>query len=126
VTVPARILIVDDDPIVGQTFSRMLGVSGYDVDVVLSAEAGLEHAGQRVPDAILMDMRMPVMDGAGLLARVRRDEKLREVPVAVITGDHFLSDEALDQLRAYGATIRFKPLMMNDLLALVRGLLAGK
>lgn len=123
--VPAKVLIVDDDPVVGQTFARMLAVSGYDVSVVHSVDAALEAAHTTLPDVILTDLRMPMVDGMGLLTRVRRDERLREVPIAVVTGDHFLSDDVMTDLRAYGATIRFKPLFMSDLLELVSGLLGA-
>lgn len=122
-TAKAHVLIVDDDSIVGQTFSRMLSVSGYEVTVVRSVDDALESASSRVPDVILTDLRMPMVDGMGLLTRVRRDARLREVPVAIVTGDHFLSDEFVGELRAYGAAVRFKPLFMTDLLCLVEGLL---
>ena len=122
----ARVLIVDDDPIVGQTFARMLTVSGYQVTVVHSVDEALDEARQRVPDVILSDLRMPLIDGMGLLTRVRRDQTLCEVPVAIVTGDHFLSDEFIGELRSYGAAVRFKPLFMSDLLELVCGLLATK
>ncbi len=120
----ARVLIVDDDPIVGQTFARMLTVSGYQVTVVHSVDAALEEARRHVPDVILSDLRMPLIDGMGLLTRVRRDQTLCQVPVAIVTGDHFLSDEFMGELRAYGAAVKFKPLFMSDLLGLVEGLLA--
>ncbi|TAK15327.1 MAG: response regulator, partial [Acidobacteria bacterium] len=121
----AHVLIVDDDPIVGQTFGRMLTVSGFDATVTHSAQAALEAAGRQLPDVILTDLRMPMSDGLDLITRLRRDAALREVPVAVITGDHFLTEEFLAELRTYGAAIRFKPLFLNDLLSLVEGLLAS-
>lgn len=121
----AQVLIVDDDPVVGQTFARMLTVSGYQVAVVHSADAAIAEAFRQPPDVILSDLRMPMTDGMGLLTRVRRDPRLREVPVAIVTGDHFLSDEFLGELRSYGAAVRFKPLFMSDLLELVEGLLAS-
>lgn len=121
----AQVLIVDDDPVVGQTFARMLTVSGYQVAVVHSANEAIAEASRHAPDVILSDLRMPQIDGMGLLTRVRRDPKLREVPLAIVTGDHFLSDDFLGELRSYGAAVRFKPLFMSDLLELVEGLLAS-
>ena len=121
----AQVLIVDDDPVVGQTFARMLTVSGYQVAVVHSADAAMTEASRQAPDVILSDLRMPQIDGMGLLTRVRRDPRLREVPVAIVTGDHFLSDDFLGELRSYGAAVRFKPLFMSDLLELVEGLLTS-
>lgn len=121
----AHVLVVDDDPIVGQTFGRMLTVSGFDAEVTHSSQAALESAARRLPDVILTDLRMPMSDGMDLITRLRRDEKLREIPIAVITGDHFLTGEFLAELRTYGAAVRFKPLFLNDLLSLVEGLLAS-
>lgn len=121
----AHVLIVDDDPVVGQTFGRMLTVSGFQATVTQSAQAAIEAAAVELPDAILTDLRMPMSDGMDLITRLRRDARLREVPVAVITGDHFLTEEFLAELRSYGAAVRFKPLFMNDLVALVEGLLAS-
>jgi CheY-like chemotaxis protein len=121
----AHVLIVDDDPIVGQTFGRMLTVSGFDATVTHSAQAAIDAAAVHAPDVILTDLRMPMSDGMELISRLRKDAVLREVPVAVITGDHFLTEEFLAELRNYGAAVRFKPLFMNDLLALVEGLLAS-
>lgn len=124
-TAPAHVLIVDDDLVVGETFARMLKVNGYEVAVVQSVDAAIEAAGRRLPDAILSDLRMPMVDGLGLLTRVRRDPHLREVPIAIVTGDHFLTEDFLGELRAYGASVRFKPLFMSDLLELVDGLTSG-
>ena len=121
----AHVLIVDDDPIVGQTFGRMLTVSGFDATVTQSAQAAIDAAAAQAPDVILTDLRMPMSDGMELITRLRKDARLREVPVAVITGDHFLTEEFLAELRNYGAAVRFKPLFMNDLLSLVEGLLAS-
>lgn len=121
----AHVLIVDDDPIVGQTFGRMLTVSGFDATVTVSAQTAIEAASAQLPDVILTDLRMPMSDGMELISRLRKDSKLREIPVAVITGDHFLTEEFLAELRNYGAAVRFKPLFMNDLLSLVEGLLAS-
>jgi CheY-like chemotaxis protein len=122
----AHVLIVDDDPVVGQTFARMLGVNGFDVSVVQSVDDAVTAATGRRPDAILSDLRMPMVDGLGLLTRIRRDPRLCEIPVAIVTGDHFLTEDFLGELRAYGASIRFKPLFMSDLLELVNGLLTSK
>lgn len=121
----AHVLIVDDDPIVGQTFGRMLTVSGFEATVTHSAQSALDAAAKRLPDVILTDLRMPMSDGMELITRLRRDAALREIPVAVITGDHFLSEEFLTELRTYGAAVRFKPLFLNDLLSLVESLLAS-
>lgn len=119
----ARILIVDDDFAVCQTFARMLRLGGHDVATVETADMALEDAGRKVPDALILDMRMPGSGGLDFLRRLRADDRLRTVPVGIVTGDYFLKDEVLAELGALGATVRYKPLWLADLTALADTLL---
>ena len=90
----ASILIVDDDEAVTQTFARMLELEGYAVRTAMSAESGLRQAEAHRPDAIILDLRMPLVDGLGFLRRLRGYEGQRGTPVAIVTGDYFLDDMA--------------------------------
>lgn len=119
------ILIVDDDRSVADTFARMLKLEGFAVATALSAETGLELAESVNPDAIILDMRMPITNGLQFLRQVRSRPHLVEVPVAIVTGDYFLSDSMQLELKALGASIRFKPLWLEDLLALARTLVSA-
>ena len=119
----ATILIVDDDEGVTQTFARMLQLEGYSVRTAMTAETGLREADAVHPDAIILDLRMPLVDGLGFLRRLRKHEGHRLTPVAIVTGDYFLEDEISDELRALGAELRFKPLWLEDLVGLARNLL---
>ena len=119
----AKILIVDDDEGVTQTFARMLRLEGYAVRTAMSAENGLREAAEGHPDAIILDLRMPLVDGLGFLRRLRQHEGDRATPVAIVTGDYFLEDEVSDELRSLGAELRFKPLWLEDLVGLARNLL---
>jgi DNA-binding response OmpR family regulator len=116
------ILIVDDDRSVADTFARMLKLEGFGVATALSAEAGLELADNLHPDAIILDMRMPLTNGLQFLRLIRSRPHLGDVPVAIVTGDYFLSDTVQQELRALGASIRFKPMWLEDLIALARTL----
>lgn len=118
------ILIVDDDPSVAETFGRMLRLEGYGVTTALSAEAGLELADNIRPNAIILDMRMPITNGLQFLRQIRAKPHLVEVPVAIVTGDYFLSDTIQNELRTLGASIRFKPMWLEDLVALAKTLVA--
>ena len=73
-SIPASILIVDDDEAVTQTFARMLKLEGYAVRTALNAETGLREAQEYQPDAIILDLRMPLMDGLGFLRRLRAND----------------------------------------------------
>ncbi len=120
----AHILIVDDDQVVGETFARMLTLDGHRVTSVQNAQAALDAAGIDPPDALILDMRMPVVSGLDFLRQLRRDARLRETPVAIVTGDYFLNEPILAEMRSLGATVRYKPLWMDDLTALAQSLLA--
>lgn len=117
------ILIVDDDRSVADTFARMLKLEGFGVATALSAETGLELAKTVRPDAIILDMRMPITNGLQFLRLVRAQPKLAGIPVAIVTGDYFLSETIQQELRSLGASIRFKPLWLEDLIALAKTLI---
>ena len=119
----SKILIVDDDEGVTQTFARMLRLEGYQVRTAVSAEKGLQEAERSRPDAIILDLRMPLVDGLGFLRRLRARDDQRSTPVAIVTGDYFLDDSVSSELRALGAELRFKPLWLEDLVGLARNLL---
>jgi DNA-binding response OmpR family regulator len=122
-TATRTILIVDDDPSVTETFERMLRLEGYNVVTALSAEAGLSQAERASPNAIILDLRMPLTDGLQFLRILRTKPGLQAVPVAIVTGDYFLDQQVSNELRELGADLRFKPLWLEDLLALARNLL---
>jgi DNA-binding response OmpR family regulator len=119
----ASILIVDDDEAVTQTFARMLELEGYAVRTAMNAENGLREAAEHHPDAIILDLRMPLMDGLGFLRRLRAFDEQRNVPVAIVTGDYFMDDRVSSELKQLGAELKFKPLWLEDLVGLARTLL---
>src|SRR5690606_36563252 len=119
----AHILIVDDDLVVGETFARLLSLEGPRVSTVQTAEAALTSAGLDAPGARSLDPRTPGGGGLDFLRQLRRDARLRETPVAIVTGDYFLNEPVLAEMRALGATVRYKPLWMDDLSALAKSLL---
>jgi DNA-binding response OmpR family regulator len=124
-TRPRTVLIVDDDLGVTETFARLLKLEGYQVRTANNAEAGLKEAGANMPDAIILDLRMPLVDGVEFLRRLRARQTDRRPPVAIVTGDYFIDDAVSDQLRALGAELRFKPLWLEDLLGIVQMLVVS-
>ncbi len=117
------ILIVDDDPSVTDTFSRLLSLEGFTVYAALSPEGGLEIAVDKEPDAIILDLRMPILSGLQFLQHLRQTPALRHTPVAIVTGDYFVDDGTTSEIEALGASVVFKPLWLEDLLTLARGLM---
>jgi two-component system response regulator PrrA len=118
------ILIVDDDRSVADTFARILKLEGFEVATAINAEAGLQLADSVRPSGIILDMRMPITSGLQFLRMLRSKPHLVEVPVAIVTGDYLLSDPVVQELNSLGASVRFKPLWLEDLIALARTLVA--
>lgn len=117
-----RILIIDDNVSLARGFAIALGHQGYDVVVAHTADDGLNLAAEHQPDAILVDFRMPFVNGVGFLYRLRRLQPLRDVPVMVITGAS-VTEETRKDLQDLHAALRFKPLTLQDLLEGTRALL---
>ena len=122
-TTPARILIVDDDETVLQTFAKALSLEGYDVRVARSPLIGLQEVEDMPPDAILLDLRMPFVNGIGFLYRLRARDAHRHTPVAIITGDSCIDDPAMVELQGLDAEVRFKPMWIDEVVTLTRMLL---
>ncbi len=80
-----RVLIVDDDEAVLESLSELLKSEGFDVETSNSGfDAGAKIAGRR-PDVILLDIKMPGMDGFQVCRQLRSQEATRRVPVIAIT-----------------------------------------
>ena len=102
----------------------MLKLEGFEVATAINSETGLELAENVRPSAIILDMRMPITNGLQFLRLVRAKPHLVDVPVAIVTGDYFLSEPIQQELKSLGASIRFKPLWLEDLVALAKTLVA--
>lgn len=122
-SMPARILIVDDDATVLQTFAKALSLEGYDVRTAASPLVGLQEIEETPPDAILLDLRMPFVNGVGFLYRLRAQSAHRHTPVAIITGDSCIDDPAMTELQGLEAEVRFKPMWIDEVVTLTRALL---
>jgi DNA-binding response OmpR family regulator len=118
-----KVLIVDDDPGVVATFARMLRLEGYDVHTALDAETALREMNTFHPDAVLLDLRLPSMDGVTFLRKLRAQEGQRHTPVAVVTADHFVDDATRHELKDLESDLYLKPLWLDDLIAITARLI---
>jgi DNA-binding response OmpR family regulator len=120
---PSTILVVDDDAGVTETFARMLRIEGFNVLTAMTADTGLHQVKGIRPDAIILDLRMPVVDGLVFLRRLREQKNHRGTPVAIVTGDYFLDESVCAEIFQLGAELMFKPLWLEDLVGLAQNLL---
>jgi CheY-like chemotaxis protein len=128
------VLLADDDPADQELVRRAFDAGEIPVDlhVVSDGEAALDYlrggraasgaATTRRPDLVLLDLNMPGIDGFGVLAEVRRDERLRSLPIVVLSTSTNVDDVNLAYSLGGNAFIR-KPADYDDLVEVV-GLLA--
>jgi DNA-binding response OmpR family regulator len=120
----STILVVDDDDVVMKTFERVLTVGGFHVVTAHSAREALAHLDAERPDAVILDVWMPLVNGLGFLYRLRALETHQHLPVLVVTGGS-LTHEMLAELATLGATVRHKPIPATELLAATRRMVRG-
>jgi CheY-like chemotaxis protein len=111
-----RILVVDDDPFVRDAIGGYLSQAGYRVDEARSGVEALDRMRQVMPDMVLLDLNMPVMNGPTFVATVRQDPRLASASVVVLSGQPDLCEEVVN----LGARASLaKPIDLDILLAIV-------
>jgi sigma-B regulation protein RsbU (phosphoserine phosphatase) len=112
------ILIVDDTAANLKLLSQILGEQGYAVRAVASGARALESAAATPPQMVLLDIRMPEMDGFEVCRRLKADPQTREIPVLFISA----LDDVQDKLRGFsvgGIDYITKPFQVQEVLARV-------
>lgn len=109
-----RVLIVDDEPDIRATVSAMLEIEGYDVDEAANGADALHVIERRAPDLILLDMRMPILDGWGFARELRL--RGHTIPIVVMTAAR---DAARWASEIAASSFVAKPFGYDDLIAAV-------
>jgi diguanylate cyclase (GGDEF)-like protein len=78
-------LIVEDDRDIVSLFRHVLDLAGYRTEIVLHGKVAVEHLSRTTPDIVLLDLGLPGISGSEILTMMRADERLKNVPVVVIT-----------------------------------------
>ena len=115
------ILIVEDNQSDRSRLERLLGGAGYAVSTAENGDQALSAAKRSKPDAILMDVNMPVMDGFAATRALRADADTKAIPVVFVTAKDQKADKAWGQM--LGATgYVTKPYTDEQMLSQVRAL----
>jgi len=122
--VDARILLVDDNPIVSQLIIDILSLAGYGVDTAPNGIAALEKIDSRRYDLILTDLHMPEMDGAGLYRELAKRQTHPPQKIIFLTGTAGTS-EAHRLVQDTGLPVLRKPFNLVALLNLVQKVLVA-
>lgn len=82
---PIRIAIIEDESTIAQMYRMKFESEGFDVEVASNGKDGIEMVAKGRPDAILLDIQMPEMNGARALQHIRKLDGGQEIPVIVLT-----------------------------------------
>ena len=115
-----KILVVDDDRAVRDALRRALTLGGYDVQCADGGHDGFAQAVTGAPDAIVLDINMPDLDGIGVCRRLRQDGN--RVPILMLTARHAVADR-VDGLDAGADDYLVKPFDVDELKARLRALM---
>ena len=119
-----KILLVEDNEMNRDMLSRRLQRKGYQVVLALDGQSGVEMTYTQVPDLVLMDMSLPVLDGWEATRRLKADAAVRHIPVIALTA-HAMSSDREKALEAGCDDYDTKPVELPRLLAKIEALLRG-
>ena len=118
------VLVVDDFQDNREMFAEFLAISGFRVAQAANGREALERAFDLVPDAILMDLSLPELDGWEATRRLKRDPRTSHIPVVALTG-HVLADHAREAKDAGCDGFLAKPCLPEVLVVELRRVLAA-
>jgi len=118
-----KILLVEDDPVSLKLMRDVLQAGGYETSEATSGEDGIAMARDWAPDLIVMDIRLPGMDGVEAARTLKSDRQTRATPIIAVTAHAMSGDEARIREAGYDAYLP-KPLHFAEFVTTVRGLLA--
>ena len=81
----AKILIIEDDPLMSRMYQKIFSFEGYEVDIANNGMDGLEKVRSQKPDLILLDIMMPKMNGLEVLSKLKSDPETKSLPVVILT-----------------------------------------
>jgi two-component system cell cycle response regulator DivK len=116
------ILVVEDHPLNAKLVRDILIATGYELIESTTAEEGLSLTRERKPALILMDIRLPGMDGTTALRQLKADPETRDIPVIAVTAS-VMPQEREEVIAAGFDGYQAKPISVKDLLKEVRALL---
>lgn len=84
---PPKVLLVDDDRLIHQLYQSHIEKAGYELVSAFKGNDAVEIAARELPQAIVMDIMMPEMDGLSAVREMKQDDRTKNIPVIVITAN---------------------------------------
>jgi DNA-binding response OmpR family regulator len=116
-----RVLVVDDEPTIRELIAEALRESGYEVDTAAHGAEALDLMHRNPPDAIVLDLMMPRLDGHGFVQLMRLNPRFASVPIVLVTATYGAAKVA--ESIGVRACVT-KPFELDELVAVVHGILS--
>ena len=117
-----RILIVEDNEMNRDMLSRRLKRKGFDIEVAVDGQQGVEMATELMPDVVLMDMSLPIMDGWAATKALRRNEATAALKIIALTA-HAMDGDRQKAIKAGCDDYDTKPIDLKRLLGKIEAFL---
>jgi CheY-like chemotaxis protein len=121
----AKILLVEDNEMNRDMLSRRLVRNGHEVSIAVDGQQGVDMALSQLPDLILMDMSLPVIDGWEATRQIRANDATRRIPVIALTA-HAMAGDREKAIEAGCDDYDTKPIEISRLLGKITALLVTK
>ncbi|MGE5042129.1 MAG: response regulator [Candidatus Levyibacteriota bacterium] len=120
-----KILIVEDDPSINKMYEDVFKLEKYDVAIAMDGQEGLEKAASELPDAILLDIMMPKVDGLLVLERLKKNEKTKHIPVIILS--NLVGGTDVQHAKYFGAVkyVVKSQFLPNEIVQITRKVLSG-
>jgi len=119
---PNTVIIIEDNPNSAKLAGKLLRNADFDVHLAEDGETGFEIATESSPDIVLVDLGLPDLDGQTVVALLRQEEGMQQVPLIAFTA--YPIDTAIEMARAYGCDgVITKPIDTRTFVEQVRGFL---
>jgi CheY-like chemotaxis protein len=118
----AKILIVEDNPKNRDMLSRRLIKRGYEIVMAEDGQQGIDMTYSEMPELILLDMSLPVIDGWGVARQLKGDDATRHIPIIALTA-HAMAGDREKTLEAGCDEYETKPIRLSELLEKMEALL---
>ena len=117
-----RVLIVDDEFGLAEVVAEMLSERGFETSLAINGQIALDLINEEVPDLLLLDCMMPILDGAGVVRALRSDPRTARLPIILMTA---LPHVVPPDVQASACALLAKPFSPGELFAAIERCLAG-
>jgi len=121
-----KILVVDDDEQVAAYVRLSCSLSGYQVEVIHDGRVAVKKAQEMIPDAIVLDLKLPGTNGFRICEELRKEARTRAIPIIVVSGSWKNAEDRIRSLEAGADDFLTKPFDAQELVARINRMLQRK